>query len=88
MAGALPVGLLKVSRGASHPASSSHLSTAAIMLAVVAGIVALACVAWALARAFAWEPHWSRSLRHAVAEAGFRASSTWEEFSDWVRSGR
>jgi hypothetical protein len=71
---------------ASHPAS--HLSTAAIVLAVVAGLVALACLAWALARTFAYEPRWSLSLRHAVAEAGFRASSTLEEFGDWVRSGR
>jgi hypothetical protein len=27
------------------------------------------------------------SLRHAMAEAGFRASATWAEFSDWVRLG-
>jgi hypothetical protein len=65
--------------------SSSHVSTAAIAAAVAAGIVALACVAWALARMLAWEPRWSLSLRHAVAEASVRASSTWEQFTDWVR---
>jgi hypothetical protein len=67
--------------------SSSHLSTAAIVVAAVAGLVALACLAWALARVLAYQPRWSESLRHSLAEAGFRASSTWEEFNDWVRSG-
>jgi hypothetical protein len=47
----------------------------------------LACLAWALARTLAFEPHWTLSLRHAVAEAGFRASATWAEFSDWARLG-
>jgi hypothetical protein len=73
---------------AAAAAHASHVSTGAIVAAVLAGIVALACLAWALARTFAYEPRWSLSLRHAVAEAGFRASSTWEEFSAWVRSGR
>jgi hypothetical protein len=35
----------------------------------------------------AFEPHWLLSLRHAMAEAGFRLSATWAEFSDWVRLG-
>jgi len=39
------------------------------------------------ARRRAFEPHWLLSLRHAMAEAGFRASATWAEFSDWVRLG-
>ena len=68
------------------PHSSSHTSGAAIAVAVLAGLLALACLAWALARLLAYQPRWSLSMRHAVAEASFRASSTWEEFGDWVRS--
>jgi hypothetical protein len=48
----------------------------------------LLCLAWAIARAQAYEPHWARSLRHSLAEGGFRASATWAEFSDWARLGK
>jgi len=36
----------------------------------------------------AWEPAWADRLRHAAGEAGWRASSTWAEFTDFVRYGR
>lgn len=75
-----------------RPATPSHrghhTSTAAILVAVLAAVVALACVGWAIARLLAYEPRWSLSLRHALAEAGFRMSATWAEFSDWARPGR
>jgi cobalamin biosynthesis Mg chelatase CobN len=64
------------------------LSTGAIVIAVLAALLVLACAAWALARSSAFEPHWLLSLRHAMAEAGFRASATWSEFADWARLGR
>ena len=70
-----------------RPQHSSTLSTGAIAAAVVAAVLVLACIGWALARRRAFEPHWLLSLRHAMAEAGFRASATWAEFSDWVRLG-
>ncbi|HXM86726.1 MAG TPA: hypothetical protein VN889_03740, partial [Solirubrobacteraceae bacterium] len=63
------------------------LSTGAIVIAALAALLVLACVGWALARRRAFEPHWLLSLRHATAEAGFRASATWSEFLDWVRLG-
>jgi hypothetical protein len=66
---------------------SETLSTGAIAIAVVAALLVLACLGWALARRRAFEPHWLLSLRHAMAEAGFRASATWAEFADWVRLG-
>ncbi len=72
---------------AAAPHSSSRLSSAAIAIAVIAALVALACAAWALARLQAFEPHWTVSLRHLIAEAGFRVSATWAEFSDWIRLG-
>lgn len=63
------------------------LSTGAIVIAALAALLVLACVGWALARRRAFEPRWLLSLRHATAEAGFRASATWSEFLDWVRLG-
>ncbi|TMK25304.1 MAG: hypothetical protein E6G62_05745 [Actinobacteria bacterium] len=68
--------------------TSSSISAAAIALAALAALLALAAAAWAIARWQAYEPHWTVSLRHAMAEAGFRASATWAEFTDWVRLGR
>ncbi len=69
--------------------SHAHgLSHDAVAIAAVAAVVALLCVAWGVARVLTYEPHWTLSLRHALAEAGFRASATWAEFSDWARLGR
>jgi hypothetical protein len=72
----------KTSRG------DGRLSTGALVIAVLAALLVLACATWALARRSAFEPHWLLSLRHAMAEAGFRASATWSEFADWARLGR
>jgi hypothetical protein len=73
---------------AQHLSHAHGLSTDAVAIAVVAAVVALLCVAWGVARVLTYEPHWTLSLRHALAEAGFRASATWAEFSDWARLGR
>jgi hypothetical protein len=75
-------------RSGSRAHRSSGLSTPAIALAVLGGLLALGCLTWALARMLAYEPRWLQSLRHALAEGGFRASATWAEFADWARLGR
>jgi hypothetical protein len=67
--------------------NTTGLSAGAIAIAVAAALIVLGCAAWAIARRRAFEPRWSLSLRHAIAEAGFRASATWAEFIDWVRLG-
>jgi hypothetical protein len=67
---------------------STGISTAAIVAAAIAAFVAVCCLLWAIARMNAFEPRWTLSLRHALAEAGFRASATWAEFADWARLGR
>ncbi len=72
---------------ASAKKGDSGLSTGAIVIAALAALLVLACIAWGLARRSAYEPHWLLTLRHAMAEAGFRASATWSEFADWVRLG-
>lgn len=73
---------------ARNSSGSGHVSTEAVVLAAIAALLLLACAAWAFARSRAYEPHWSVSMRHAMAEAGFRTSATWAEFTDWARLGR
>jgi hypothetical protein len=75
-------------RAGAKSGGGRSLSTGAIVIAALAALLVLACLAWALARRSAFEPHWLLSLRHATAEAGFRASETWSEFADWARLGR
>jgi hypothetical protein len=64
------------------------LSSTTIAIVVLAALLILACAGWALARQRAFEPLWLVSLRHASAEAAFRASASWSEFTDWIRIGR
>ncbi|HEV2059075.1 MAG TPA: hypothetical protein VGR11_06945, partial [Solirubrobacteraceae bacterium] len=59
-----------------------------LALAILAGLFALCGLVVALARWRGWEPTWAGDLRHAAGEAGWRASSTWAEFTDFVRFGR
>lgn len=68
--------------------SSSGMSGTAIALAAVAAVVVLCCAAWAIARLSAIEPRWTLGFRHSLAEAGYRASATWAELTDWLRLGR
>jgi hypothetical protein len=74
-------------RGQGH-AAGFVLSTPAIALAALAAALLLLSLAWALIRAFAYEPSWMPSMRHSFAEAGFRISATWAELWDWLRLGR
>jgi hypothetical protein len=59
-----------------------------LALAILLGVLALCTIAFGVARWFAWEPAWAGRLRHATGEAGWRASSTWSDFTDYVRLGR
>jgi hypothetical protein len=67
---------------------TSGLSGGAIAIAVLAALIAVGCLVWGISRRRAFEPQWLLSLRHSMAEAGSHASSTWAEFTDWVRLGR
>ncbi|HEV3321784.1 MAG TPA: hypothetical protein VG147_06265 [Solirubrobacteraceae bacterium] len=69
-------------------ASTTKLSTGAIVAAALAALLIVACLAWGAARWWAYEPRWWVSLRHCIAEASWRLSGAWEEFSDWARLGR
>jgi hypothetical protein len=59
-----------------------------LALAILAGLLALGGLAFGLVRWRAWEPAWAQRVRHATGEAGWRAASTWAEFTDFVRFGR
>ncbi|MCA1682497.1 MAG: hypothetical protein LC685_00605 [Actinobacteria bacterium] len=59
-----------------------------LALAALLALMALGTIAWGVLRFTGWEPAWAPRARHAAAEAGWRASSTWAEFTDFVRFGR
>lgn len=80
--------LVALAAAAAPTHHSGGLSTIAIVIACVAGALAVLSLAYALAQALAWEPRWASEMRHAASEAGFRASATWREFADWARLGR
>jgi hypothetical protein len=69
-------------------ASTAKLSTGAIVAAALAALLILVCLIWGVARWWAYEPRWTVSLRHCLAEASWRLSGTWREFADWARLGR
>jgi hypothetical protein len=75
-----------VAARASDPATDAPFPIVA--LAVLAGLGALGMLLFGIVRWRAWEPAWAERLRHAAGEAGWRASSTWAEFTDFVRFGR
>ncbi len=88
MAGSLITRLtLAVASAPARSSSGGGPSHAALAAAVVAAFVVLAIVVWGIARMSAYEPRWTLSLRHSLAEARFRAAATWAEFSDWARLG-
>jgi hypothetical protein len=67
---------------------TTGLSPGEVVVAVLAGLLALGCLAWAIARMRGLEPRWVSSLGHAMAEAGYRTSEALAELADWVRMGR
>ena len=59
-----------------------------LALAILGSLLALGAALFGVVRWRAWEPAWADRFRHAAGEAGWRASSTWAEFTDFVRYGR
>jgi hypothetical protein len=79
---------------AAAPASAStgarhHSSTPVVVaLAALGGLLLVLLLWWGLARLRGWEPPSLARARHGWGEAGFRTTSTWSEFTDWLRLGR
>jgi cell division septation protein DedD len=75
-----------------QPAAASvhHRDRTALLIAavVLGALLLLALLLWAWARVRGWEATWAARQRHAWGEAGFRVTSTWAEFADWLRLGR
>lgn len=82
-----PALALVVVRRTTQP-TTTKLSMWALAAAALAVVLIVLCLAWGAARWWAYEPRWTVSLRHSLAEAGWRLSGTWEEFADWLRLGR
>jgi hypothetical protein len=82
-----PTTTIAAGRATTRRATSS-LSTGAILAAVAGGLLLLAVLTWGVFRWGAFEPHWLLTLRHSLAEAGFRLSATAAELGDWARLGR
>jgi hypothetical protein len=59
-----------------------------LALAVLGGLLALGGLFAGFVLWRGWDPAWAQGVRHATGEAGWRASSTWAEFTDFVRFGR
>ena len=81
-----PPATAPATQAAAQP-TSSHRG-ARLALIVVAALLLMLLALWAFARWWAWEPRWLVRWRHATAEAGWRASAAWAEFTDWLRLGR
>jgi hypothetical protein len=73
---------------ARRAASVSDAPAPLLIIAILAAIVLLPALLWYAARLRGAEPRWLPDARHAIAEAGFRSSGIWSEFTDWVRLGR
>jgi hypothetical protein len=71
------------------PSDRHHDRTPLLAGAIALGaLLALLLALWLLGRLRGWDPPWLARQRHAWGEAGFRTSSTWSEFADWLRIGR
>jgi hypothetical protein len=82
-----PAPALTPAPAAAAQSTTSHKG-ARLALIVIGALLVMLLALWAFARWWAWEPHWLARWRHATAEAGWRASAAWAEFTDWLRLGR
>jgi len=73
---------------AQQPAAGEDRTPLVVALIAVGALLLLALGLWGLARNRGWDPAWVGRMRHAWGEAGFRTTSTWAEFTDWLRLGR
>ncbi len=73
-----------------QPSAPQERDRTPLLVALVAlgALLLLALLLWGWARMRGWDPRWAARMRHSWGEAGYRATSTWSEFTDWLRLGR
>jgi hypothetical protein len=59
-----------------------------VALIAAGALLLLGLLLWGWARMRGWDPPWLAGVRHGWGEAGYRTTSTWSEFTDWLRLGR
>lgn len=74
--------------GAQQPGVARDRTPLLVGLVALGALLVLALALWGLARLRGWDPPFLARVRHAWGEAGYRATSTWSEFTDWLRLGR
>jgi hypothetical protein len=63
-------------------ATDAPLPAPILIMAVLAGAFALLAAATALSRARGWDPAWAATVRHSLAEAGYRLGGAFEGIRD------
>lgn len=66
-------------------ATNAPLPAPIVLMAVLAGALALVGGSLALARARGWDPDWALRWRHACSEAGYRLGGTRAKLADRIR---
>jgi hypothetical protein len=69
-------------------ATGADLPAPIVLMAVLAALFALTGLLTGLVWWRGWSPAWVGAWRHMWSDTGHRARGTWQEFSDWLRSGR
>lgn len=74
--------------GVQQPGVARDRTPLLLGLVALGGLLLLGLILWGLARLRGWDPPLLARVRHAWGEAGYRVTSTWSEFTDWLRLGR
>jgi len=83
-----PATTVPVQQAAASNGGGSDRTALVIALIALGALLLAALALWGTARTRGWDPAWVARMRHAWGEAGFRTTSTWAEFTDWLRLGR
>lgn len=68
--------------------SSDGVSLVLLILAAVVAVLVVLVLLLAVARRFGIGERRLAPLSHALREAAWRVGGTWEDFRDWLRTGR
>jgi hypothetical protein len=66
----------------------SGTPVAAILLAILGGLLVAGSLAWGLIYWRGWDPHWLAAMGHSLREASYHLGATFAELGDWLRYGR